>query len=611
MASENINKDNMYNELLEIDKDIKTQLKEVIQTTISDKMIIYELLQLEECIHYNNKLKVEIIKELIHSCSRMFPGEKTTDLVSQLEQTYIINDNHIDNYEKCIDQCIRLYFKKDLCLEAIDQSSLYIDSNLYDRINSLLDYRSYNIAFEAFKNDRYLCKKVSNKSYTFKYFDPMISSSKLESWYMNKKSKPIFSTSCDESVLKELANNSIMHYGISTRGNIKRVVRNLQEKFYFFTPNMDNGYYTIEEFQKVWAYFIIKSYETEVINDYNYYRTRNEFMVSSSQIASNQKSLKSFFGSITNQYQNLTPKIFSKTTYLLRISKSEFMEHCKKLTGLTDDKISLILGDLLYKDSSSKYSIFSTPIFETNEEYYCSSRIILKINIEFQIQRLWNKKYKSIYSTIHNQVIEPKMCKMISDKFKLNPNFIIAIPTDNFRLNGLNMEFDIVIFEKSTGDVMIIEAKDHIAKLDTADIINTGYLEKDVFKEKGQPVEQLDKQSKAIRDIDIISKVFPNINIRSVNRVFKTYCELYYTGTYQFFKKLEGFDIAFIPFTLLREYGEIKNKSLYEVHKYFMQQEFIGSENYVEENTTLKLFNYNFRIPMFYDKLFYQKKVIK
>ncbi|MCT4507832.1 MAG: hypothetical protein N4A48_03595 [Tepidibacter sp.] len=51
-----------------------------------------------------------------------------------------------------------------------------------------------------------------------------------------------------------------------------------------------------------------------------------------------------------------------------------------------------------------------------------------------------------------------------------------------------------MILDKKNNDLLIIEVKNHIAKLRMDKVIKQGYLEKDILEKKGKPVEQLERQ---------------------------------------------------------------------------------------------------------------------
>ncbi|WP_330665044.1 NERD domain-containing protein [Tepidibacter sp.] len=53
---------------------------------------------------------------------------------------------------------------------------------------------------------------------------------------------------------------------------------------------------------------------------------------------------------------------------------------------------------------------------------------------------------------------------------------------------------DVIILDKKNNDLLIIEVKNHIAKLRMDKVIKQGYLEKDILEKKGKPVEQLERQ---------------------------------------------------------------------------------------------------------------------
>lgn len=170
--------------------------------------------------------------------------------------------------------------------------------------------------------------------------------------------------------------------------------------------------------------------------------------------------------------------------------------------NINDTTVENIINDLIYKNKNDKkFSLEEYPFLAAEQGiifsgYYIVNEIILEILIKKKSKVL----YKETYDRIHTQEIEPRICKEIEAKFNVNRRFKVKAISDVIsKDNGLvQSQIDIFLYDINKKDIMIIEVKDHVEKLDTRDVVNQVKFEINM-KKKGNVIKQLQVQNELIK----------------------------------------------------------------------------------------------------------------
>lgn len=524
-------------------------------------------------------LRSDIIKE--------FEADiKNSNILKSLNKNiskFHINSGHRKNHNSII--ALELLINKNI--EKINFNKLKVEqctfndqvSNIEKNINMLLDYYDLFIAKNAVESGRYdiVLKdntiKFTNKDYNKKYNIQGY----IEKIIWRNKGKKLFNST----------------YDIGEKKYINSIYNELVDGLITLKPIDNLGVYSVHDFIGVWS----------ILKYLSYVSIGAKLIICKNNINTilkhNIGGIRDFFDLIWDYVQNRIVGNNSHENSIGYINVDYVKSKAKDIFNIDNGLADKIIGDLMYKDTSFKFSLQEYPLLEVENgiafsNYYINNEIAIEILMKKKSKSL----YKGFYDKVHTEEIEPRICKEIENKFSKNKRFMVKSIKDVISENNgqIQSQIDIFLYDINKKDIMIIEVKDHIEKLDTRNVVNQVRFEMNT-KKKGNAVQQLKLQKKLIEIQNNLEKYIDNVSIDEINNIYLGYCETFYSGTPKFIDELNKQDIAFIPYSnLLKKYNFKSLKELYD-HYYFAK--YISSNKDSFEEYTIKIDEYDIIIPSF------------
>lgn len=518
-------------------------------------------------------LRTDIIKEIEVDI-------KNSNILKRLNKNiarFHINPGHRKNHNSII--ALELLLNKNI--EKINFNKLKAEqctfneqvSSIEKNISMLLDYYDLFIAKNAVESGRYdiisndNTIKFINKDYNKKYNIQGY----IEKIIWNNKSK-------------KTSNNTY---------DINSIYNRLVDQLITLKPIDNLGVYSVHDFIGVWS----------ILKYLSYVSIGSKLIICKNNINTilqhNIGGIEDFFDLIWDYIQNRIVGNNLHENSIGYINIDYVKSKAKDIFNIDNKLTDQIIGDLIYKDTSFKFSLQEYPLLEVENgiafsNYYINNEIAVEILMKKKSKSL----YKEFYDKVHTEEIEPRICKEIENKFSKNKRFMVKSIKDVISQNNgqIQSQIDIFLYDINKKDIMIIEVKDHIEKLDTRNVVNQVRFEINT-KKKGNAVQQLKLQKKLIEIQNNLEKYIDNVSINEINNIYLGYCETFYSGTPKFIDELSKQDIAFIPYyNLLKKYNF---KSIKELYDYFYFAKYISLNKDSFEEYTMKIDEYDIIIPSF------------
>lgn len=452
-------------------------------------------------------------------------------------------------------------------------------SNIEKKINKLLDYYDLFIAKNAVESGRYDITikdnsiKFINKDYNFKY---NIQGHMEETLWNNKSNKM-----------------SITNTDIDEKKIISSIYNTLEDNLATLEIKDNLGFYSVHDFIGVWS----------ILKYLSYVSIGSKLLICKNNInetlANNIGGVRDYFDILWNYIKNRIVGNNLIENSIGYIDTAYMKNTAKSIFNINNNHTEQIIRDLIYKDTNFKFSLQEYPLLDVENgiafsNYYINNEIAVEILMKKKSKNL----YKEFYDKIHTEEIEPRICKEIVNKFSKNKRFIVksikdVISQDNGQIQS---QIDIFLYDINKKDIMIIEVKDHIEKLDTRNVVNQVRFEINT-KKKGNAIQQLKLQKQLIEIQRNLEKYIDNISINDINNIYLGYCETFYAGTPKFIDELNKQDIAFMPYSILLKKYNLK--SLKELYDYFYSAKYISTNKVNFEEYTIKVGGYEIIIPSY------------
>ncbi|MBU3187211.1 hypothetical protein [Clostridium estertheticum] len=561
---------------------------------VTDKLLVKDMF---EDIKKNT---MESIKNVIDSCN--FPLEFfmyydevciKEKLIFEIESKYGEKHDHVHiEYKHLVitvfDIIIREQFKNKRLLPEINSDERIVKRNigiLHKNIDLLIDYYELYVAKNALFSDRYNVKILQN---TYEFYNKEFNLDYNIQGYYEKN-----------NVYKYKGSLNMEQY-IGKPINSKMI----KEIYQWFASNLDTliesdklGEYTVCDFLYVWSIIYFSSYTTCYIKAE---RAKQDFK---KYIDENSHDIKSYSESILDYIKNSIEEREEFLTLIHCIEYSSFVDMILSVTSLQKEIVECIINDLIYNDKKINYTMMQYPLLMNDNGIIIPGYYILnECNVEIIMKKKSQLLYKNTYVLTHKKIIEPRICLKVKEMLEINKNFIVICNSDTLNEvgTGNQSQIDIFIYDKKNRDIMIIEIKDHISKLDNVEVTNQVKLETNAFKKnatKKNAIDQLENQEKLIRIQRNLDLFLTNVKVEDINNVYLGYCETYYLGTPRFIRDLESRRIAYIPFKLLHKMN--KWKSVKKMYYHFEKARYLYKRsNYSYYIKDVNNFGYKIKIPM-------------
>lgn len=541
-----------------------------------ERVIESENFPLEFILYYEDTyIRTLLAKESINLCNFLLNNNnKSCGLDRRLHKIMsVINMIIKDNSTKIL-------IGREVNVNTIKQNIKIIDENIED----LLNYYDIYIAKNALEAGRYEIE-INNKKLEFisKEYNKTIN---LQGFY-EKNNVFQYSEGLDLSE----------HIGKpSNRECINKIFR-------WFTENLETlnltdriGNYTVEEFLKVWSCIIFICETTATMKKVKVHSDlKRELDMKADDIESALECVLNFVGESTEGKDDTF-------TFINVLTILSAIDYIKSLTDTGEETIKNILEDLIYSNCNAEYSIVDYPILRYGDTLVFSTFCILYgYNVEILMKKKGELLYKKIYNIEHNNKIEPRICDKIRDVLSLNNNFEVFCISETINNEDTReqSQIDVLIYDKFKRDIMIIEVKDHISKIDYIDVTNQVKFEMNSIR--NGIVKQLTLQQKLIKLQYNLNKFLPNIKSEDINSIYLGYCETFYLGTPRFIEELKNRNVAYIPYKLLLK--NYKHNSVKKLYYYFLENRYVKTNikysHYVEK---IECLGYEIIIPKFEHK---------
>ncbi|MBU3130766.1 hypothetical protein [Clostridium tagluense] len=555
-------------------------------------------LMLKDMFEDIKKNTIESIKNVIDSCN--FPLELfmyyddvclRDELISEME--LIVGKKHEYGHIRykhlvitILEIMIREVFKnKQLSDTSIDNRIVKHNIGIiHKNIDLLIDYYDLYVAKNAVFSNRYDVKIIDN---TYEFYNKEFNLDyNLQGYYeKNNVFKYKGSLNIDQYIGKPI--NSKM----------------IGEIYQWFVSNLDTlkesdnlGVYTVCDFLYVWSVLYFCA------NTNCYIKAERVKPALKKYIDETAQDIKSCFESISNFIKNSIEEREEFITLIGYMEYSNLVNMILEVTKLKKEIVECIINDLVYNDKKTKYTMMQYPILRFENRLIIPGYYILN---ECHVEMLMKKKsellYNDTYVLTHEKNIEPRICLKVKEMLEINKNFIVICNSDTLNEvgTGNQSQIDIFIYDKKNRDILIIEVKDHISKLDSVEVTNQVSFEINSFR--GNAVEQLEKQERLIRIQRNLDLFLTNIKVEDVNNVYLGYCETYYLGTPRFISDLENRKIAYIPFKLLPKMN--KWSSVKKMYYHFVKARYLYKRSkYSYSVKEVNNFGYKIKIPMYEHK---------
>lgn len=562
-------------------EEMKEKVNATLKETLDSSNFLLELLVFYDHCCLQGDIRSQIVMEVSSAHKMLFNGSYSS--------SYNYKQNKFYNHRllSVIDLITR--YNSELLTEGygkpIEMSKIpYRVQKLQDNIDLLLDYLDIVIAKDALYSKRYIGKIIDINTLVL---------SNVSTKY-NIQGSAIRKN----PYLREIDKRVIQKIGQPLRKSIARLVYNdLLCKLTTLKPidTIAIGY-TVHDFISVWSIILWLALSYTEYQTIVGVRKCWESIDLQSQITAT--GIKEFYDILT-QYLLLQNKKIGNIA-IPTLSVSYIKEAVNNYFGVSLEKIQLILDDLTYKleNSQFEYKLLDYPVIYIHDSIYISPWMVLhEIDPEILLKRKSKAQYSNIYDELHTVDIEPRLCNKIRTILQVNDNFLVKVIPDtlNDESSKEQSQIDIFIYDKKTRDILIIEVKDHIAKLDQINPQNQVKFEMNVFRK--DIVGQLERQRKLLmlqRNLDLF---LCNISKDEIGDIYMAYCEQHYLGTPNFIERLQNKSIAFIPYAVLT--NNCRFDSVEEMYNYFFNVKYIDDKLYTYFDYEINVGSYKVSIPAF------------
>lgn len=450
-----------------------------------------------------------------------------------------------------------------------------------ENIEEILDYYDLYLAKNALESGRYdVCFNEKNtiefinKDYNTKYnIQGHLERVKWNNFDSKEVGKSIENS--NENLL-----NKIYNY----------LVKNL------FTLKLEDnlGVYSVKEFIEVWSIIYYLAINM-IVN-------KNRLCINKmcKYIEYNSDDIESYFNAAEKYIKNYIVCEKEAENRIQYISLDFFKMLALNKFQINNITVENIINDLIYQNhKDKKFSLEEYPFLSGEKGIIFSGYYIVnEIALELLMKKKSKVLYKDTYDRVHTQEIEPRICKEIETKFSRNKRFKVRALSDVIsKDNGLvQSQIDIFLYDINKKDIMIIEVKDHIEKLDTRDVVKQVQFEMNM-KKKGNVIKQLKVQNELIKIQKNLNKYIQDVSINDINNIYLGYCETYYAATPKFLEDLKNEHIVFMPYKYLLK--KFNCKSLKELYDYFYHVKYIDMSKFANKKYTIDRQGYKFIIPTF------------
>ncbi|NFG26354.1 hypothetical protein FDB37_08105 [Clostridium botulinum] len=476
---------------------------------------------------------------------------------------------------------------KDKKLDNVKIDNTIVKNNIqiiHKNVDMLMDYYHVYIAKNAAQSNRYNVKieenkyKFTNKEFNLEY--------NIQGYYEKNnifqyKGDPYFEYCFGKPISSEC---------------IKRIYEWFVSNLDTLEESDDLGKYSVSEFLYVWSVIYFAASTNCVFKNLRTSQALKEYLDATAI------DIKTAFESIFDFIKNSIDGKENVHTLIGYLGYNEFLDMILKSTNLKKETVGDIISDLIYNGGDTKYTLMQYPVLKMEDKIIVPSYYILnECHAEMLMKRKSKLLYDSTYSKIHKNVIEPRLCLKLKDALDVNKNFKIICSSETIKdTSSTNQsQIDIFIYDERNKDIMIIEVKDHIAKLDNVEVINQVNFEKNATS-KGA-IQQLENQENLIKIQRNLSLFLEDVRIEDINNIYLGYCETYYLGTPRFISDLENKKIAYMPYKLLTNMN--KWSSVKKMYYYFLKARYLNDRNdYTYHEEEIKRFGYEIKIPMYENK---------
>ncbi len=455
---------------------------------------------------------------------------------------------------------------------------------LHKKIDILMDYYDLYVAKNAVLSDRYDVKILNN---TYEFLNKEFNLEYNIQGYYEKN-----------NVFKYKGDLDIHKY-IGQAINIECI-----EKIYkWFVNNLDTleesdnlGKYTVSNFLYVWSVLYFCAYTNCIVKVERASRALEKY------INETAEDIKSYFDSLLNFIKYPIEEREDFFTLIGYIEYSSLVDMILSVTNLSKEIVECVINDLIYNDKKIKYAMMQYPILKFNSRIIVPAYYIInECHVEIIMKKKSEILYNSIYVTEHKNSIEPRICLNVKEMLDINKNFkiICSSETINEEGTGNQSQIDVFIYDEKNRDIMIIEVKDHISKLDNVEVTNQVSFEINSFK--NNVIDQLENQKNLIRIQRNLNLYLSNVKTEDINNIYLGYCETYYLGTPRFISDLERRGISYIPFKLLPKMN--KWPSVKKMYYHFLKARYLNKKNKYSYNIKeINRFGYKIKVPMYEHK---------